>query len=65
MELRQVLKELEGLGYILAFAIVLFVFGWLGIASKAWAWRNPKANQMTFWREMPAPMLFRKLEKYQ
>ena len=34
----------------------------------AWSvfqWRNPKANQMTFYRELPAVLAFRKLDKYQ
>lgn len=38
---------------------------YLAVAANVWAWRNPKANQMTVWREFGSVVTFKKLEKYQ
>lgn len=59
---RQKIRDAASIS-LAAVAIALILY--LGVATTAWQWRNPKANQMTFWKEMPAPLRFEKLEKYQ
>lgn len=38
---------------------------WIPVAAAVWAFRNPTANSMSFWREFPRAIWFQKMEKYQ
>jgi hypothetical protein len=45
--------------------LFLTVMLYVGIASTVFQWRNPTANQMSFWRDFSSVMTFKKLDKYQ
>ena len=51
----------------LILAVIAVVLGviYLKLASSYWEWANPKANWTTFGTEMPAPLRFERMEKYQ
>ena len=41
-------------------AILYFAAAWI-----AFQWRNPKSNEMSFWRHLPSVLTFEKLDEYQ
>lgn len=46
-------------------ALVLFAALYVSIAWMAFQWRNPKSNEMSFWRHLPSVLMFEKLDEYQ
>lgn len=46
-------------------AIVLLGFGYSVIAWPVFQWRNPKANNMTYYSEFLNVLKFKRMEKYQ
>lgn len=63
-----VVPMIETAGKVLTLLFVLFIsacFLYLAAAGSFWQWNNPKANQTTFWSEMPAPLRFERMAKYQ
>lgn len=47
--------------YCVAFVLIIY----LGFAAAIFEWRNPTANRMTLFRELPAVLTFQKLDRYQ
>lgn len=45
--------------------LLLLAALYLGVASAAWSFRNPTANDSTLWTEFPSVVTFQKLDKYQ
>ncbi len=50
---------------VIILAILFFGFIYFLVASTAWRWRNPKANQVTVITYFSDAMHFRKLEGFQ
>ena len=51
--------------YSIACLVMLLSFLYWILAASVFSWRNPKANGMSVYRELPAVLKFEKLERYQ
>jgi hypothetical protein len=49
--------------YFQLFCIPILLYTW--VAWTVFSWRNPIANEMSFFRDFGSVMMFEKLDKYQ
>lgn len=59
------MKTLTSAIIILLFTMVMVLSMYATFAFSVFQFRNPTANNMSFWRDFAAVMSFQKLDKYQ